>query len=160
MMRTGAGGYTLIELLVSVAIIGLLATVVLPMTELAVQRNKERDLHQALREIRAGLDAYKQAVDEGRVVQSVVKSGYPATLKVLVDGEPDAGSPDGKSRIYFLRRIPRDPMNADPDMPDEATWGKRSYESPADAPAEGEDVFDVYSTSAGTGLNGVPYRNW
>ncbi|HCI13819.1 MAG: general secretion pathway protein GspG [Gallionellales bacterium GWA2_60_142] len=159
-MRPNARGYTLIELLVSVAIVGLLATVVLPMTELAVQRNKERELRQALLEIRTGLDAYKRAIDEGRVVHSVIKSGYPATLKVLVDGEPDAGSPDGKGRVYFLRRIPRDPMNGDPDRPDEATWGKRSYESPANAPAEGEDVFDVYSMSPGVGLNGVPYRNW
>lgn len=155
-----AQGYTLIELVISVAIVSLLATVVLPMAEVAVQRSKEQELRLALREIRAGLDAYKRAVDEGRVIHTLVKSGYPPSLRTLVDGEPDAGSPDGKDRIYFLRRIPRDPMSAEPDRPDEETWGLRSYESPADAPEAGEDVFDVYSLSTGTGLNGVPYRNW
>jgi general secretion pathway protein G len=153
-------GFTLIELVVTVAVVGLLATAVLPLAELAVQRHKEHELRLALREIRAGLDAYKQAVDEGRIVHSLVKSGYPASLQVLVDGVPDASSPDGKERIYFLRRIPRDPMAADPALPAAETWGKRSYESSADAPAAGEDVFDAYSLSAGIGMNGVPYRNW
>lgn len=153
-------GYTLIELVISVAIVSLLATVALPMAEVAVQRNKEQDLRLALREIRAALDAYKRAVDEGRVVHTLVRSGYPPTLRALVDGEPDAGSPEGKDRIYFLRRIPRDPMSVEADQPDEETWGLRSYESPADAPEAGEDVFDVYSNSTGTGLNGIPYRNW
>lgn len=160
MMGTGRKGFTLIELVISVAIVSLLATVVLPLAELAVQRNKEQELRHALREIRAGLDAYKQAVDEGRIAHSVARSGYPASLHVLVEGMPDASSADGKGRIYFLRRLPRDPMVADPDRTDEETWGKRSYESSPDSPAEGEDVFDVYSMSPGVGLNGIPYRNW
>lgn len=160
MTMTAHKGYTLVELVISVAIIALLATVALPMAEVAVQRNKEQELRLALREIRTGLDAYKQAVEEGRVAHALIKSGYPASLRVLVDGEPDASSPDGKGRIYFLRRIPRDPMSRDPDKPDEETWGKRSYASAADAPEEGEDVFDVYSLSFGIGLNGEPYRNW
>jgi len=160
MTMSALKGFTLIELVISVAIVGLLSTLVLPMAELAVQRNKEHELRLALREIRTGLDAYKQAVDEGRIIHSVIRSGYPASLKVLVEGMPDAASADGKGRIYFLRRIPRDPMAADPNTPDEETWGKRSYESSADAPEEGEDVFDAYSLSAGIGLNGVPYRNW
>ena len=160
MIMPSLKGFTLIELVITVAIIGLLSTVVLPMTELAVQRSKEQELRQALREIRAGLDAYKQATDEGRIIHSVIRSGYPASLKVLVDGEPDANSLDGKGRINFLRRIPRDPMATDPEIPDEETWGKRSYESSADAPEEGEDVFDVYSLSFGIGMNGIPYRNW
>src|SRR5512145_1916760 len=160
MSMTATRGFTLIELVITVAIIGMLATLVLPMAELAVQRTKEQELRVALREIRTGLDAYKQAVDDGRIVHSVIQSGYPASLRVLVEGVPDASSPDGKGRIYFMRRIPRDPLAYAPEKQDEETWGKRSYESSADAPEEGEDVFDVYSLSAGVGLNGVPYRNW
>ncbi|MBI5889588.1 MAG: type II secretion system protein [Nitrosomonadales bacterium] len=160
MTMSAAKGFTLIELVITVAIVGMLATVVLPMTELAVQRSKEQELRLALREIRDGLDAYKRAVDEGRVMHSLIRSGYPPSLKALVEGVPDAASPDGKDRIYFLRRIPRDPMAADADMQDEETWGKRSYASGAEEPEEGEDVFDVYSQSFGVGMNGVPYRNW
>lgn len=154
------GGFTLIELVITVAIIGLLSTIALPMAELGVQRTREHELRSALREIRAALDAYKEAVDDGRVERSLGKSGYPPSLDVLVDGVPDIKDPAGKGRIHFLRRIPRDPMFADPGMANEQTWGKRSYASSADAPMEGEDVFDVYSLSSGTGLNGIPYRDW
>lgn len=155
-----SSGFTLIEMVVTVAIVGLLSTMVLPMAELAVQRSKEQDLHRALREIRTALDAYKQAVDDGRVVQSVEKTGYPPSLETLVEGVPDAGDPNGNAVIHFLRRIPRDPMFADPAVPDAGTWGKRSYASSYDAPQEGSDVFDVYSQSEGIGLNGIAYRNW
>lgn len=153
-------GFTLIELVITVAIVSLLASVVLPMTELVVQRSKEQELRLSLRQIRGALDAYKQAVDEGRVIHSAQQSGYPPSLKVLVDGVPDASSPDRKRKIYFLRRIPRDPMFADTSRSDEETWGMRSYASSSDAPEAGEDVFDVYSLSPGTGLNGIGYRNW
>jgi general secretion pathway protein G len=159
MTRPAANGFTLIELVISVAIVSLLASVALPLAELSVQRGKEHELRLALREIRVALDAYKQAVDEGRIAHSVIRSGYPASLQVLVDGVPDAGSPDGKDRLYFLRRIPRDPM-ADPELAAAETWGTRSYESSADAPEAGEDVFDAYSLSAGIGMNGIPYRDW
>lgn len=153
-------GFTLIELIVTVAIVALLATSVLPMAELAVQRSKEQDLHAALREIRTALDAYRQAVETGHIQRKVGSSGYPPDLKVLVDGVFDAQDPDGKKRIFFLRRIPRDPTFLDSSRPDEDTWGLRSYASTADAPEAGEDVFDVYSLSPATGLNGIPYRNW
>nr|WP_212787180.1 type II secretion system protein [Ferrigenium kumadai] len=159
-MVRASGGFTLIEMLVTVSIVALLSTMALPMAELAVQRGKEQDLHHALREIRTALDAYKQAVDDGRIIHSVEKSGYPPSLDVLVQGVPDAGDPSGKKRIYFLRRIPRDPMFNDPGTPDAETWGKRSYVSSYDAPQEGSDVFDIYSRSDGVGLNGVVYRNW
>lgn len=158
-MRMHAG-FTLIELVVTVAIVGLLASMALPMAELAVQRDKEQDLRLALRQIRTALDSYKQAVDDGRVKSSVLKSGYPPTLKDLVDGVQDESDPDRKTMIYFLRRIPRDPMFNDPEKPDDETWGKRSYASSGDAPEEGDDVFDVYSLSPGVGLNGISYRNW
>ncbi len=153
-------GFTLIELVVTVAIVGLLASVVLPMTELVVQRNKEQDLHLALRQIRSALDDYKQAVDDGRVKHSLLQSGYPPSLKVLVEGVPDETDPDKKKIIYFLRRIPRDPMIDDPTKTDDETWGKRSYASSADSPQEGDDVFDVYPLSSAVGLNGISYSNW
>jgi general secretion pathway protein G len=153
-------GFTLVELVVTVAIVALLSTLALPMAEVAVKRYKENELRSALREIRTALDAYKQAVEEGRIAHSLQVSGYPASLNVLVEGVPDAGSPDQKKRLRFLRRIPRDPLFSDPTRPDEETWGKRSYASSPDAADEGEDVFDVYSFATGTGLNGIPYRNW
>jgi len=153
-------GFTLIEMVVTVAIVGLLASIALPLAEVSVKRNKEHELRLALREIRTALDGYRQAVEEGRVAHAMQDSGYPESLQVLVDGVPDASSPDGKKRIHFLRRIPRDPLFADPTRPDEETWGKRSYASSYEAPEEGDDVFDVYSLATGTGLNGIPYRRW
>jgi general secretion pathway protein G len=153
-------GFTLIELVITVAIVGLLASAVLPLSELSVQRNREHELRLALREIRTALDAYKLAVSEGRVAHALGDSGYPSSLKALTDGVPDATSPDKKKIIYFMRHIPRDPMFDDSTKTDEETWGKRSYASSADSPTEGDDVFDVYSQSLVVGLNGIPYRNW
>jgi general secretion pathway protein G len=158
--RRGAGaGFTLVELLVTVVIVGLLASIAAPMAELTIQRGKEKELRENLREIRAALDAYKQAVDEGRVNADKMASGYPPTLQTLVDGVIDLRSPLKDRRLYFLRRLPRDPF-AETGVPAEASWGKRSYSSPPDFPAEGEDVFDVFSLSPQTGLNGIPYRQW
>lgn len=153
-------GFTFIELAITVAIVALLATLVLPMAELAVKRDREQELRVALREIRTALDAYKQAVDDGRITSAADKSGYPPQLKLLVDGVTDEKSPDRNSKIYFLRRIPRDPMNTDASKADDETWGKRSYESGPDAPEAGDDVFDVYSQATDVGLNGVPYNEW
>ncbi|WP_232219931.1 type II secretion system protein [Pseudogulbenkiania sp. MAI-1] len=157
----GAGGFTLIEMIVTVLIVALLASIALPMAELAVQREKEQELRLALRQIREGIDAYKKAVDEGRIPKAADESGYPKTLEILVEGVPDPKDPDKKKKYYFLRRLPRDPMARDDGTVGAAdTWGKRSYASPPDAPEEGDDVFDVYSRSEGRGLNGVPYRQW
>lgn len=152
-------GFTLIELVITLAIVGLLAGMAVPAIELVAQRSKEQELRLALREIRKGLDAYKQASDDGRIVKIVGEAGYPPTLRVLVDGVPDALSP-ARRKIYFLRRIPRDPMSADPTLSPEQTWGLRSYESDPDNPSQGRDVFDVYSLSNGLGINRVPYRDW
>jgi general secretion pathway protein G len=153
-------GFTFIELIVTVAIVALLATMVFPMAELAVQRSKERDLREALRQIRGALDAYKKAVDEKKIASEVDSSGYPPNLAILADGVVDAKSPNKDRKIYFLRRIPRDPMNSDPTVSPDASWGRRSYRSPPEAPRDDGDVFDVYSRSPATGLNGVPYRKW
>ena len=152
-------GFTLIELLVTLAILGLLGTLVLPVAEVTVQRREEQELRRALREIRGGLDAYKKAADEGRVTKATDASGYPARLALLVEGVPDLRSPK-QAKIYFLRRLPRDPFTHDADLDDAATWGKRSYASEADQPQEGDDVYDVYSRSERVGLNGIPYNKW
>lgn len=153
-------GFTLIEMVVTVAIVGLLSSIALPMAQVASRRAKEQELHRALRDIRSALDAHRRAVEEGRVIQANDRSGYPTSLQALVDGVPDAASADRSARLYFLRRIPRDPLCADPQLSNDASWGKRDYQSSADEPREGEQVFDVYSLAPGAGLNGIPYRDW
>jgi general secretion pathway protein G len=152
-------GFTLLELLITVAIVALVATVALPLAELTVQRGKEVELKRSLRQIRDGIDAYKRAADEGRVERKSGASGYPPSLTALVEGITDARSP-ADAKMYFLRRIPRDPFHRDGSAPAEQTWGLRSHSSPSDYPREGEDVFDVYSTSRTVGLNGVPVKEW
>ena len=154
-----ARGFTLIEIVITVAIVGLLASIAVPTAEIVVARAKEQELRLALRDIRRAIDAYKQAVDEGRVTGKVGESGYPPMLKALAEGVPDARSPE-KRNIYFLRRVPRDPFATDPALPAEETWGQRSYASPPDDPSDGADVFDVYTRAAGNGLNGIPYKQW
>jgi general secretion pathway protein G len=144
-------GFTLIELVIAVAIIAVLASAALPLNELVVQRAKEQDLRRALREIRTAIDAYKQASDDGRIVKRVGESGFPRRLEDLVEGIEDQKSPK-RERIYFLRRLPPDPFGE--------PWGKRSYASPPEDPKEGEDVFDVYTLAPGKGINGRPYRDW
>ena len=151
-------GFTLIELIITVAIVAILASAALPLTQIAVQRAKEQELRSALRQIREAIDAYKQAADEGRLSRGADKSGYPPVLGALASGVEDIKSPQ-KKMIYFLRRVPRDPF-APAERSAADTWGKRSYASPPDDPREGEDVFDVYSTADGVGLNGVAYRQW
>lgn len=160
-------GFTLIELMIVVAIMGILATAAMPLRELMVKREKEQELRVALRQIRTAIDAYKLATDEGRIAKKVDESGYPPRLEELYMGVPDIKDPK-KKIIYFLRRLPRDPMFTELDVmgmgiqltPAEETWGKRSYESPWDSPKEGDDVFDVFSRSEAIGMNGVPYREW
>jgi general secretion pathway protein G len=157
--RKRYAGFTLIELVITLAIIGLLATAAVPLASMAIQREKETELRAALRDIRSAIDAYREAADDGRITIEADKSGYPKDLKLLYEGVEDASSPN-KTMIYFLRRLPRDPFFPDGSVPAEETWGLRSYASPPDSPQAGDDVFDVYSLSNGKGLNGVPYREW
>lgn len=152
-------GFTLIEMVVVVAVVAVLAAIAVPVVQLSAQRARESELRMALRQIREGIDTYKRYADEGRIARASDASGYPPKLADLVQGVPDAKSPGG-AHIYLLRRIPRDPFNTDAALESSETWGLRSYTSTADAPAEGADVFDVYSRASGTGLNGVPYREW
>jgi len=146
-------GFTLIELLVTVAIVALLASIALPLAETTVQRSREAELRRSLRELREAIDAYKRAGDEGRIEKKADRSGFPPSLQALVDGIDDISDPKREKKVYFLRRLPRDPLSGE-------DWGLRSYASSADAPRAGEDVFDVFSLSRGTGLNGIPYKEW
>jgi general secretion pathway protein G len=151
-------GFTLIEMLVVVAIVGILASAAVPFIKYGEHRLKERELRHALREIRTALDAYKKATDEGRILRKVDSSGYPPDLATLTEGIADIKTPDAR-KIYLLRRIPRDPF-APPGTAANDMWGLRSYASSSNEPKAGEDVFDVYSLNRGNGSNGAPYRDW
>ncbi|WP_373974926.1 type II secretion system GspH family protein [Chitinibacter sp. SCUT-21] len=152
-------GFTLIELMVTLTILAVLATVALPLSQVASTRNREEELRRSLWQIRTAIDQYKLAADAGKINKSLEDSGYPESLNVLVDGVKDLKDPGGR-KIYFLRRMPRDPFCDCPSKTNAQTWGLRSYASPPDAPAEGRDVYDVYSLSSNIGLNGVSYRDW
>ena len=147
------------ELLVTIVILALIATMALPIVEIRVRMDQERALRTALREIRDALDAYRRAHDEGRIARVEGESGYPPSLLGLIRGVTDETDPAGR-KLRFLVEIPRDPFNADRKIPAEQTWGLRSYASPPEAPRPGTDVYDVYSLSPGKGLDGVPYAQW
>ena len=152
-------GFSYIEMIFTVAILALLATAAVPYSELMVTRQKEAELKRSLRDIRTAIDAYKKAVDDGRIHKTLGQSGYPHSLEELVAGSEDIKDPQ-KRKIYFLRRLPSDPMFPEHSNDPALTWGKRSYDSAPDFPQEGIDVFDVYSLSEQKGLNGVPYKEW
>lgn len=157
--RRAGRGFTLVELLAVVAIMGVLASIAMPLAELSHRRTQEEELRRSLRDIRGALDQYKRLSDAGHIQRSPGDSGYPPSLRVLVDGVVDAQSPRG-TRIYLLRSLPRDPF-----APSEAgeaadTWSTRSYASPPDAPEAGDDVFDIHSKSSTIGLDGVAYTSW
>ncbi|MDB5804007.1 MAG: ral secretion pathway protein GspG [Betaproteobacteria bacterium] len=151
-------GFTLIEVLITLTILGILASALMPLMELDARRGREEELRHALREIRGAIDAYKHAADTGQIAKAADASGYPPSLEVLVEGVPALNSPTS-ARVYFLRRLPRDPLAPNTLAP-AATWGKRSYASPPEPPAAGDDVFDVYSLAEGDGINGIAYRRW
>ena len=125
----------------------------------AHKREQEYALRQALRTLRSALDDYHRAAVEGRIAVAAGENGYPRDLRQLVDGVPLTGQPDSGKRLYFLRRLPRDPL-ADPALPPEQTWGLRSYDSPPQDPQPGADVYDVFSRSPGRAIDGSLYRTW
>ncbi len=151
-------GFTLIEMLVVLAMLGVLASAARPLLELSVQRSREHELRQALRTLREALDAYKHATEVGSIALSPEDSGYPQKLTLLVDGVVDVKSPNGR-KIYFLRRLPRDPF-APSEQGAAETWGLRAYDSPPDDPRAGKDVFDVYSRSERKALDGSKLKDW
>ena len=152
-----ARGFTFVEALVVAVIVLILASAVLPLTRVTIQRQKEAELRRALRELRTAIDRYKDAVDQGLIAATEVRTGsegYPPSLETLVEGVPVANDASGR-RLRFLRRIPIDPMTG------AADWGLRSYQDRPDSTTwGGQNVFDVYSKSEGTALDGTRYRDW
>ena len=156
-------GFTLIELVVTVTIVAILASAALPMLQMSVQRAKENELRATLRQIREAIDAYKKMADipDGPIKKIEGKTGYPPSLEMLVEGVVNEQNPN-KNKIRFLRRIPIDPMRLKSEASENLSnnWGLRSYESEANDPKAGDDVYDVYSLSTQVGINGVPYAQW
>ncbi len=164
-------GFTLVEMVVVVAIVGILAAAAQPLLALSARRQQELTLRQSLRALRNAIDAHKAAASEARIPVPPGASGYPPSLDVLVDGVATSasgaasGTASGTapgtamSKVYFLRRMPRNPL-ADAGLPAAQTWALRSYDSPPDAPRPGRDVFDVYVDSDLRGLDGSAVREW
>lgn len=150
-------GYSFVELLVVSVILLILASAVIPLSQVTVQRQREVELRRALRELRTAIDEYKDAVDLGVIGGTNVESGtegYPPDLETLVEGVEAVNDASGGT-LKFLRRIPRDPVGKSLD------WGLRSYQDSSDATTwGGGNVYDVYSLSRGTALDGTRYREW
>ena len=151
--RRGERGFTLLELIIVVTMIGILAAIAFPTVRYAHIRGKEVELRAALRQLRGAIDEHKRWSDAGLIEIELGSDGYPPELESLVEPIEVVGQVD--KTIRFLRRIPVDPMT------NEAEWGMRSYQDDPDSDSwGGEDVFDVYSLADGKGLNGVPYSQW
>ena len=167
MQRSRALGFTFIELVVTLAMVSVVAMSVLPLYEVVTTRMKESELRAALRALRGALDAYKAAADQGQIPKEAGQSGYPPSLEILVQGVDvgvsNAVTLSGKEapkRLVFLRQVPRDPFATDVSVPPAQTWRLRAYGSSPDNPQSGDDVFDVYALSTEAGINGVPYNEW
>jgi general secretion pathway protein G len=150
-------GYTFVEVLVVSTILLILASAVMPLARVTMQRQKEVELRRVLREMRTAIDKFKDAVDQGLIAATDLRAGsegYPPDLDTLVEGVAMANDASGR-KLRFLRRVPIDPMTG------EADWGKRSYQDKPDSTTwGGSNVYDVYSKAAGTGLDGTKYRDW
>jgi len=150
-------GYTFVELLIVTTVLLILASAVMPLAQVTSQRQREAELRRTLREMRTAIDAFKNAVDQGRIPTTELEpgnEGYPPDLETLVEGISAANDASGR-KLRFLRRIPIDPLTAGTE------WGLRSYQdSPTSTSWGGQNVFDVYTKNGGTALDGTRYRDW
>ena len=156
--RSGqADGYSFVELLIVTAILFILASAVVPLAQVASQRQRESELRAALRQVRTAIDKFKDAVDNGRIATTELEpgsEGYPPDLETLVDGVPIQNDQSG-AKLKFLRRVPTDPMT------NSMEWGLRAYQDKPGSTTWGRgNVFDVYSKSGGTALDGTKYKDW
>ena len=156
-MKRGEHGFTFLELVIVTAILMILASTIMPMTQVTAQRQREVELRRSLREIRTAIDKFKDAVDQGQIPTTELEpgnEGYPPDLETLVNGVSAANDATGR-KLKFLRKIPIDPMTNSQD------WGKRAYQDRPDSQSwGGKNVFDVYTTYKGTGLDGTKYQDW
>jgi len=157
MRMQDARGYTFIEVLVVATILLILASAVMPLAQVTSQRMRETELRRELRELRTAIDKFKDAADQGIIPATELEpenEGYPSDLETLVNGVNVANDASGR-KLKFLRRIPVDPMT------NSAEWGLRSYQDRPDATSwGGQNVFDVYTRSTATALDGTKYRDW
>jgi len=148
------GGFTLLELVVTATVLMILASVAVPLARNGLKRQQELELRRSLREIRTAIDDYKKQAEQQKIKAPPPDANfYPESLELLVEGAPATGSLSKK--IRFLRRIPVDPMTG------KAEWGLRNTNDDANSTSwGGGHVYDVYTLSQGTGMNGIPYREW
>jgi len=155
--RRRDSGYSFIELIVVASILAILASAIMPLTKVTMQRQRESELRRALREMRTAIDEFKDQADLGNIATidlGANSEGYPADLDTLVEGVPAANDATGR-KLKFLRRIPLDPMTR------EADWRLRSYQDDADSTSwGGQNVYDVYSRSEARALDGTYYKEW
>ena len=153
----GSGGYSLVELLAVTVVLMVLASAVMPLAQVTVQRTREVELRRALREMRTAIDHFKDAADLQQIAAPDLKAGaegYPPTLEVLVEGVRASGDATGR-KLKFLRRVPMDPMTHSQE------WGLRSYQDDADSTSwGGQNVYDVFTKSGGVALDGTKYVDW
>ena len=154
---TRSDGFTFVELLVVTTILLILASAVMPLARVSIQRQRESELRRDLRDMRTAIDKFKDAADTGAISAFDIKAGsenYPASLDILVDGVTKANDATGV-KLKFLRRIPIDPMTHS------AEWGMRAYSDPPDSTSwGGSSVFDVYTKAEGKALDGTKYKDW